>query len=177
MNNLISICFSLVLLLSITFCCGTEEVMNEEGKYLDGEKHGKWTSYCEHGNIIEEGKYLNGEKHGKWTTYFDDGQIWYEGKYKDGKKSGDFIFYGYGNYNTLHKVYLENHKDGKLDGELIHYHINGEIGRVENYIDGIQNGTDIFYDKDGKIYWSGNYKDDVLIDGDFIKSNKPFNLY
>ena len=46
-----------------------------------------------------------------------------------------------------------------------------------NYQDGEKDGKNIFYDKDGKIYWSGNYKDGVLVVGDFIKSDKPFNLY
>ncbi len=65
----------------------------------------------------------------------------------------------------------------QFDGKSIHYHINGEIGRIENYKDGYQNGNDIFYDKDGKIFWSGNYKDGIFIYGDFLKSDRPFNLH
>ena len=83
-----------------------------------------------------------------------------------------------GNHSwRCHKVKSENYIDGKLDGKLIHYHVNGEINSVVNYKYGEKNGNNIFYDKDGKIYWSGNYIDGVLIDGDFIKSDKPYNLY
>ena len=45
------------------------------------------------------------------------------------------------------------------------------INEVGNYKDGKKDGKNIFYDKDGRIYWSGNYKDGVLVDGGFIKSD------
>jgi len=177
MNNFISICSYLVIFLSISFGCGSEEVTNEEGEYKNGEKHGKWTSYCEHGKIIEEVNYTQGKKHGKSTSYFEDGQIWNEGNYKDGQEHGGFIYYGYGNYNLLHKIELQNYINGKLNGKLIHYHINGEISRIDNYKNDKENGTSIFYDKDGEIYWSGNYEHGNLINGSSVKSDKLFNLY
>ena len=142
-----------VLFLSFSFGCGSEEVFNEIGNHKDGEKHGKWISY------------------------FEDGQIWHEGNYKDGKEHGEFIYFGYGNYNILHKVKSEGYKDGKLNGKIIHFHVNGEKNSIVNYKDGEKNGKNIFYDKDGNIYWSGNFQDGVLIDGGFIKSDKPFDLY
>ena len=166
-----------VLFLSFSFGCGSEEVFNEIGNHKDGEKHGKWISYCKHDQKIEEGNYKDGEKHGKWISYFEDGQIWHEGNYKDGKEHGEFIYFGYGNYNILHKVKSEGYKDGKLNGKIIHFHVNGEKNSIVNYKDGEKNGKNIFYDKDGNIYWSGNFQDGVLIDGGFIKSDKPFDLY
>jgi len=175
MKNLFKIL--ILSLFTFSFCCGPEDVVKEEGNYKDGNKDGKWTSYCEHGNIIEEGNYRDGKKHGKWTSYFDDGQIWYVGNYKDGKKHGEFVYYGYGNYNILHKVRLQNFKDGKLNGKHIEYHINGEINSIVNYKDEKKVGKNNFYDKDGRMYWSGYYKDGILMDGDFIKSDKPFNLH
>ena len=177
MNNFISICSYLVIFLSISFGCGPEEVTNEEGDYKNGEKHGKWTSYCEHGKIIEEGNYIDGNKEGKWISYFEDGQIWYEGNFKDGKEYGKFIYYGYGNYNILHKVRLQTFKDGKLNGKHIEYHINGEINSIVNYKDEKKVGKNNFYDKDGKIYWSGYYENGTLINGGFIESYKPFDLH
>ena len=162
---------------TISFCCEMEEVSREVGDYKDGEKHGKWISYFIHDQKINEGNYIDGEKHGKWISYLEDGEIWRKENYLNGRKHGKSITYGYGNYNVLHKVHLENYKNGKLDEKLIHYHINGEIGRVQNYKDGIQNGTDIFYDKNGRIFWSGNYKDGILINGESIKSDKPFDVY
>ena len=151
MKNLFKIL--ILSLFTFSFCCGPEEITKEEGNYKDGNKDGKWISYCEHGNIIEEGNY------------------------KDGKKHGEFVYYGYGNYNTLHKIRLQNFKDGKLNGKHIEYHINGEINSIVNYKDEKKVGKNNFYDKDGRMYWSGYYKDGILIDGDFIKSDKPFNLH
>ena len=175
MKNLYKI---LVLsLFTFSFCCEMEEVTREVGDYKDGEKHGKWISYCKHDQKIIEGNYKDGKKYGKWISYFEDGQIWYEGNYKNGKEHGEFIYFGNGNYNILHKLELNNYKDGVLDGETIYYHINGEKNSVINYKDGKEDGKNIFYDKDGKIYWSGTYKDGVLIDGGSIKSDNPFNLY
>ena len=98
-----------VLFLSFSFGCGSEEVFNEIGNHKDGEKHGKWISY------------------------FEDGQIWHEGNYKDGKEHGEFIYFGYGNYNILHKVKSEGYKDGKLNGKIIHFHVNGEKNSIVNY--------------------------------------------
>mgnify|MGYP003710819821 CR=1 FL=1 len=99
------------------------------------------------------------------------------GARQHGKEHGEFIYFGNGNYNIVHKLELNNYKDGVLDGETIYYHINGEKNSVINYKDGKEDGKNIFYDKDGKIYWSGTYKDGVLIDGGSIESDKPFNLY
>ena len=79
-----------------------EEVTREVGDYKDGEKHGKWISYCIHDQKINEGNYIDGEKHGKWISYLEDGQIWYEENYKDGEEHGEFILYGYGNYNIFY---------------------------------------------------------------------------
>ena len=132
MKNSNYIVYVVVLFLSFSFGCGSEEVINEVGNYKDGEKHGKWISYCKHDNKIQEGNYKNGKKHGKWISYLEDGQIWYEENYIDGKEHGEFILYGYGNYNIFHKLKLENKKDGNLDGKSIHYHINGEINSIVN---------------------------------------------
>ena len=175
MKSLINI--SIITLFTFSFCCEMEEVYREVGDYKDGEKHGKWISYCIHDQKINEGNYIDGEKHGKWIFYFENEQIWYEGNFKNGIEDGQFIYYGNGNYNIIHKIYSENYKDGKLNGKLTHYHINEEIGRVENYTNGIKNGTDIFYDQDGRIYWSGNYEDGILINGSSIKSDIPFNIH
>ena len=171
------IIYVVALFLSFSFGCGFEEVINEVGNYKDGKKDGKWISYCKHDHKIEEGNYKDGLKQGKWISYFEDGKIWYEGNYKNGKEHGEFIYFGNGNYNIIHKLELVNYKDGELDGQSIYYHINGEINSIVNYQNGKKDGENIFYDKDGKIYWSGNYKDGVLVVGDFIKSDKPFNLY
>jgi antitoxin component YwqK of YwqJK toxin-antitoxin module len=166
-----------IFIFSFSFSCGLEEATSEVGNYKDGKKDGKWISYCEHENKIQEGNYKDGEKQGKWVFYLEDGPIWYEENYVDGIEHGEFILYGYGNYNIFHKLKLENKKDGKLDGKSIHYHVNGAISRILNYKNGEQNGTNIFYDKNGQIYWHGNYKDGELIDGDFVNSDKPLNLY
>jgi uncharacterized protein len=175
MNILFNLLF--ISFFTFSFCCELEEVVNEVGNYKDGKKDGTWISYCKHDNKIQEGNYKNGKKHGKWFFYLEDERIWYEGHYVDGKENGESILYGNGNYNIFHKLKIENKKDGNLDGKSIHFHINGEISRIVNYKYGQQNGTDVFYDKNGIIYWSGNYKDGVLIDGDFIETDKPLNLY
>ena len=175
MKNII---LTLILsLFTFSFCCEMEEVTREVGDYKDGEKHGKWISYCKHDQKIIEGNYKYGKKYGKWISYFEDGQIWYEGNYKNGKEHGEFIYFGNGNYNILHKLELINYKDGILDGKTIYYHINGEKNSVINYKDGKKDGKNIFYDKDGKIYWSGYYENGILINGGFIESYKPFDLH
>ena len=44
-----------VCFFTFTCCCSPEQITKEEGNYKDGNKDGKWISYCEHGNIIQDG--------------------------------------------------------------------------------------------------------------------------
>lgn len=41
---------------------------NEFGHYIENQRNGRWTSYC-NDNVVKlsDGKYLNGQKHGKWS--------------------------------------------------------------------------------------------------------------
>jgi antitoxin component YwqK of YwqJK toxin-antitoxin module len=45
--------------------------IKQEGFYLDGKLHGKWTSYTESGSKQTMGEYESGAKVGKWFFWND----------------------------------------------------------------------------------------------------------
>ena len=45
--------------------------VKQEGYYLDGKLHGKWTSYNEDGTKLTMGEYNKGTKTGKWFFWSD----------------------------------------------------------------------------------------------------------
>ncbi|MBT3944869.1 MAG: hypothetical protein HOF42_00420 [Candidatus Marinimicrobia bacterium] len=136
----------------------------------------EYIEYREMGEVRLKGNITDGKWDGIFTFYNMDGSVWSVGNYSEGKKHGDFIYYGIGNKNIYSKKKLEIYKNGILEGQLIHYFETGEINSVGFYKAGKLNGDYTYYDKNGKIYWEGNYQDDILIHGDFIKSDDPFNL-
>ena len=61
---------------------GTKE---EEGKYRNGLKDGKWTQWHSNGQKSDEGTYKNGKKDGLWTEWHFTGSIYSEKTYRDGE--------------------------------------------------------------------------------------------
>ena len=51
----------------------------------------KSISYYANGQIEEEKKYKDGKKNGKWIWYYENGQIKFENNYKDGILNGKMI--------------------------------------------------------------------------------------
>lgn len=60
----------------------------EERAYLNGLKHGQWTTWNQEGIKTAEAEYFNDEKHGKWFIYDADGTKRYAMRYDRGKKVG-----------------------------------------------------------------------------------------
>lgn len=61
--------------------------------------HGLWVKYSNHNNniIIEEGLYINGLRHGYFEVNYDDGRLMYKGNYIKEEKIG-LWFYGNKHY-------------------------------------------------------------------------------
>lgn len=59
--------------------------------YLDGKKHGTWTTWNETGQQTAEAGFLNGKKDGNWFVWDDRGIKRYEMFYKNGEKKGVWI--------------------------------------------------------------------------------------
>ncbi|GEM_PF-3521386 len=110
-----------------------------KGKYLNGNKTGKWIYYYQNGNIKSLGHYKKSQKTGRWREYHDNGEIENDGWYRK---------------NVRHKVWLNYNENG----ELIHkskYSKGNLIGKQE-YSDSFKH-----LDRNGKlkdIYYIDNNK-------------------
>jgi antitoxin component YwqK of YwqJK toxin-antitoxin module len=67
----------------------TREVLSgnvyyETGKFLNGQKHGKW-EFRQNDVLIQTGKYRKGRKHGEWIGYDKKGGITRKSVFHDGK--------------------------------------------------------------------------------------------
>lgn len=54
------------------------EVLREEGCFLDGKAEGKWVQYNAEGEVEIVGYYNNGQKEGTWYFYKNDQNKMYE---------------------------------------------------------------------------------------------------
>lgn len=63
------------------------------GTYLDGEKHGTWTSWYDNGNKWSTGQYTNGVNDGIIITWHENGQKYYEGHFTAGARTGIWRFW------------------------------------------------------------------------------------
>uniref|UniRef100_UPI0040494BCB toxin-antitoxin system YwqK family antitoxin n=1 Tax=Flavobacterium sp. TaxID=239 RepID=UPI0040494BCB len=61
----------------------------------------KATYYFDNGQVKQEGFYLDGKLHGKWTAYTEVGSKQTTGEYENGVKVGKWFFW---NENTLSEV-------------------------------------------------------------------------
>ncbi len=106
--------------------------------------------HCEcneiNGNNIKAIYFQNNNKNeGIYTEYHFDGQLLQKNNYINGKKNGNSIYYLYihllkddpeFNYGIGHNDIICgicNYIDDKLDGEYIHYDMDGSIDKVCNY--------------------------------------------
>lgn len=64
-----------------------------EGEYLEGSKHGTWTSWYNNGNKWSLGNYNKGINDGQTITWHENGQKYYEGFYKNSKRAGMWKFW------------------------------------------------------------------------------------
>ncbi len=103
-----------------------------DGEYLDGEKHGQWTTYYASGNKRSEGRYDRGKKEGLWIQYWPNGARNSEGTFREDKFTGKYTAY---------------HENGNLASEGWYNEFAG-IGS-----DGTKEGPWCFYEADGVTMW------------------------
>lgn len=105
----------------------------EEGKYIDGRKHGRWITYHENGVIGLDINYKEGKYFGPWKAYRINGNLWAEGNFNS-KNIGTMKEYNY---------------DGRLKG----------FGPIIDPL--IKNGIweDYIYEFEGNLNMAWNYNE------------------
>lgn len=77
-----------------------------------------------------EGQTENGFRTGLWTLYDESG-----------RKTGTAMF-----------------KGGNFHGEVVEFHANGKVRKVEQYVDGLREGTAKEFSEDGKLVKQTEYR-------------------
>jgi antitoxin component YwqK of YwqJK toxin-antitoxin module len=65
----------------------------ERGKYMDGQKHGKWINWTADGVKTGEVKFEQGQRDGKWQIWDESGVLRYVMFYEVGEKVGNWKIY------------------------------------------------------------------------------------
>lgn len=103
----------------------------QDGEYVDGKKHGYWTTYYANGNKMSEGEYKQGVKEGLWILYHSNGNKKSEATFVNGKYTGLYTSYHengkrrwQGSYNEAKGVSADGTKEGvwhdyEEDGETV----------------------------------------------------------
>lgn len=97
--------------------------LENEGKYVKGEKEGTWIEYYENSNKKTIQKYKNGKREGKIKTYFENKELRTEGEFENGKREGKWTFYY---ENGEKKAEGRYEKDEKVK-KWKYYNTNGEL--------------------------------------------------
>ena len=150
-------------------------LINEEGPWVDGKKHGIFRTYDKRGDLknlerFEFGVLVVDEEILDPTEvirlYHPNGQCSTETVYKNGIKhgvhreydsNGQIISGGVFNNGLLIENGITNH-GGKKQGVWTLYYKNGEVKAVGEYQDGLRVGEWVFYYETGEIEQKGFYK-------------------
>ena len=58
------------------------------------KKDGTFFEYYDTGYPKQQGKYRNGQRHGKWSWWRRDGSLMRTGSFREGEKTGEWVTYG-----------------------------------------------------------------------------------
>lgn len=142
--------------------------LKAKGKYVNGERYGKWVFYFENGQIEQEGFYDKaGRFTGLWKWYYPDGQLLRQeefrrgledgmleeydekgilitkGEFFDGEKEGDW-FYELNDHKEVGKYRIN-----ERNGEWVYYYPSGKVAFKGSYIDGAPEGKHKYFYENG----------------------------
>jgi antitoxin component YwqK of YwqJK toxin-antitoxin module len=145
--------------------------------YINGKIEGPFRQYYSSGKQYRTCNYINNNIHGEFKEYYNsnennNGNLKIICNYNNGKKEGTYVRYFKtdGILGPINDIMY--YKDGKLNGELISYHINGKIRTKMQYIDDIIKDTYYTYDKDGNIISVFNFVDNKRTNMILYKNGK-----
>ena len=134
------------------------EAVYEVGPYENGRKNGVWKRFYASGNLMSEITYKNGRPQGDFTTYHDKPGAVSESGSMNGRQmkgphkriSEDGVVLFEGSYDD----------EGKMQGEIIYRHKNGQPEVVFTKENGKNVGTTTYYYPNGDVRKTISYNDD-----------------
>lgn len=166
----------------------------EEGKLLNGKKHGSWIEWYLNGQKSFEGSYRNGLRDGKGIDYNERGGIVWDGVYKDGDIHGKGIlrndfktYYGEWNMGKKNGVFLETYSNNTKekgqylndirDGLWTEWFPNGQKKEEKSYLNEQIDGKHSRWFDNGKLEFSLVYFNGKIADGQyFFFNNKSIKI-
>ncbi|MCD2425932.1 hypothetical protein LQ567_24325 [Niabella pedocola] len=97
-------------------------VLIEQGQFINGQKNGDWITYSKKGKLIRKVGYKDGRLHGKVELFYVNGKPKVAGNFEEGQKTGKWTYYTdkglvlmEGNYtiNEPVGIWVINDKKGK----------------------------------------------------------------
>lgn len=122
----------------------TTGMLQLEGDYENGKKHGEWITYYNSGKVAVRGSYDQDVPVGKWEYYFEDGTISSAGEYLGGQKNGYWS-----SFSADGKLLSEITYD-KGAGEYREYYASGKLKSRGTMKDDKREGKWEYFYEDGK---------------------------
>lgn len=123
--------------------------------YVDGVKEGEFVDYFSNGQISRRGFFKQDELHGQFEEFTWEGRTLTSAKYNLGQPTEE-IKYQYFENGDLY--FVENYKNGLLDGLVEEFHENGNIFIEETFSKGKRDGISRFYFTSGNLQSESQYK-------------------
>lgn len=135
-----------------------EKVMRIYGRDLSGKTHSKLTTYHTNGEVWQYLEVVNGRACGLYKEWHDNGVLRLEARVIEGmgdlneKAQKGWIF------DEESRVWDDRgqliakmrYEKGRLEGEALYYHPNGQVHQIVPYVGGLIEGEIITYNLEGK---------------------------
>jgi uncharacterized protein len=132
---------------------------NPKGERMVISGRGYHHTYYDNGVIESEGMFINGKRHGLFLSRSEGNILIAEINYKDGKADGETRYY----QETGELLSQGNLKNNLQDGEWTWYHLNGEKESQVTFVDGKKENEQKFWSESGVEVKSEYYKNGELI--------------
>jgi antitoxin component YwqK of YwqJK toxin-antitoxin module len=134
------------------------------GYFRDGQPVGEMKRYYENGVIQAVLNYGDGTGQVDAQMFFSNGNLAAEGSYAGMLKEGTWRYFG---YNDKVLTLTETYRQGKRDGPMMHYYLDGRILDSVNWVNDVKQGTWVEYFPDGTLKQKGSFADGKL-NGEFV---------
>ncbi|MGQ1786468.1 toxin-antitoxin system YwqK family antitoxin [Saccharicrinis sp. GN24d3] len=141
------------------------ELVVEEGVYVDDLKQGIWKAYYQNRNLKHEINFINGEAKGTARFYYKNGTLRESGNWQLDHWEGSYQYYFESGELSYDWYYNEN---GKREGEQVYYHANGKKMYQGKWENGKTDGTLKVYNDSGQLVLEKTYNN-----GQIAKIEEP----
>ena len=137
---------------------GTISFLDKTGNPMDipntiRSGNGLFKALWHNGNPREEGRYVNGKKEGRWTTWFDSGSKQSETDYSGGKKNGLYKEWYLNGVTAVQIHYLNEARHG----EISFYYPDGRIAATYQFANDKLKDTAYEYTHSGSVAKETDY--------------------